>query len=46
MEDIKNKNHMSAIYSSIDNSTVSLWIETAGLVAFLSIVFWATITLF
>lgn len=46
MEDIKMKNHMSEIYSSIDNSTVSLWIETAGLIGFLSVVFWATIILF
>ncbi len=46
MEDIKIKNHMSEIYGSINDYTVSLWVETAGLVAFLSVVFWATIILF
>ena len=46
MDNLIAKHHMSTIYAGVDDSVVSLWIETAGLILFMSLVFALVIGIF
>jgi hypothetical protein len=46
MEDLKTKKHIRFKYGKVDDNAVSLWLETAGLTVFMSLVFFLTVSLF